>query len=276
MERFAEERSGGAQYLAAVRERWLLIVSIVVVAVGAAVLLSAFAEKRYEANADVLVTPIEAGDETFIGINLLREGSQSRSVLTAAHLVATPQVAERAKEALGFDGTAEQLLERVDVQPQEQSNILTIVGKAPTADGAAEIANAFAESLIELRTETFQDELDSVRERLDARLDAIPARPGLPRGRRPVPAARRARRPRRRERPDAADDERGDPACRARLAAPRALDRGRAARGAARRHRCRRCARAREPARQGRGRAAARAAPPDPRPRPPDGEEDRP
>ena len=34
MERFAEERSGGAQYLAAVRERWLLIVSIVVLAVG--------------------------------------------------------------------------------------------------------------------------------------------------------------------------------------------------------------------------------------------------
>ena len=174
MERFAEERSGGAQYLAAVRARWLLIVSIVAVAVTAAVLLSALAEQRYEAKADVLVTPIEAGDETFIGINLLREGSQSRSVLTAAHLVATPQVAERAKEELNFDGTPEELLKRVDVQPQEQSNILTIVGKATTAEGAAEIANAFAQSLIGLRTETFQDELDSVVERLEARLDAIP------------------------------------------------------------------------------------------------------
>ena len=175
MERFAEERSGGAQYLAAVRERWLLIVSIVALAVTAAVLLSVLAEQRYEAKADVLVTPIEAGDETFIGINVLREGTQSRSVLTAAHLVATPQVAERAKEALGFEGTPEELLKRVDVQPQEQSNILTIVGKAPTSEGAAEIANAFAQSLLDLRTQTFQDELDSVVERLEARLDAIPA-----------------------------------------------------------------------------------------------------
>ena len=169
-----DDRQGSARYLDAVRHHWLLVAVIVLAGVGAALAYSLTAEKRYEASTDVLVTPIESGDPTFIGINVLREGSQSRSVLTASRLADTPQVAERVIDDLGLDESPEELLRSVEIQPQEQSNILTIVATAADPARAAEIANGFADALIELRTEAFQDELDAVVERLRRQLSAIP------------------------------------------------------------------------------------------------------
>lgn len=162
-----------ARYLDALREHWLLVAALVALAVTTAAVYSFTATSRYEASTDILVTPISAGDETFIGINLLREGNESRSVLTAARLIRTPQVAEQVREGLDLSEGREKILESIDVQPQQQSNILTIVGKADDPDEAAALANAFAEVLIEERTEAFQEELQAVVARLEARLAAI-------------------------------------------------------------------------------------------------------
>jgi receptor protein-tyrosine kinase len=175
MSGMADDRQGSARYLDAIRNHWLVVALVVLAAVGAAVAYSLLAEKRYEASADVLVTPIEAGDPTFIGINVLREGSQSRSVLTAARLADTPQVADAVAEELPFAATPKGLLEDVEIKPQEQSNILTIAATSSSPERAAAIANGFADALVESRTREFQDELRSVVERLRAQLAAIPA-----------------------------------------------------------------------------------------------------
>ena len=99
---FGDEREGAARYLQALREHWLLVLTVVAAAVGVAILYSATAQKRFEARTDVLVTPVSSSDPTFVGIGLLRESSdQSRSVLTAARLVSTPEVAERVRRRLG-------------------------------------------------------------------------------------------------------------------------------------------------------------------------------
>lgn len=84
-ESWGEERQGAVRYADALKEHWLLIASLVTLAVAAAAAYSFTAEERYESYADVLVTPVAADDPTFIGFSLLREGdAQARPVLTAA------------------------------------------------------------------------------------------------------------------------------------------------------------------------------------------------
>jgi len=168
-------RQGSARYLRALREHWLLIAALVVLSVSAAIAYSVTADRRYEAGADILVTPVQSGDETFIGIAVLREaGVQARSVLTAARLLQTPQIAADVAERIGSDLTPTELLKKIQVTPLEQSGLLSVVGEAETAQGAADLANAFAEELVEQRTERFQTDLNAVVGRLTALLDAVP------------------------------------------------------------------------------------------------------
>jgi tyrosine-protein kinase len=175
-----EERREGTptRYLDALREHWLLVVFLVVVGVGFTIAYLALAQKRYEASADLLVTPISSSDETLVGFNLLRESADpSRSVLTAARLVKTPEVADAVKARLGWTTDREALLNAVSVQPVGQADILSIVGKASTASQAARIANAFASELIRERTQQFQAQLNNRIARLKGRLKRIAGQP---------------------------------------------------------------------------------------------------
>ena len=68
---------------------------------GAAAAYSASATKRYESSADVLVSPLASGDQTFLGIpSLLREEGQGRAVLTAARLLSSPEIRNGVKARL--------------------------------------------------------------------------------------------------------------------------------------------------------------------------------
>lgn len=172
---FGEEQQGVSRYLGALREHWLLVLAIVVVAVGAAAAYSKTATKRYQAQADVLVTPVATSDNTFVGIPLLRESSdQSRAVLTAARLVESPQIADAVKRRLGTSDSRTALLNSISVTPLGQSNIVTVAAKASNPDRAARIANAFAEQLIAQRTSQFQAELRAIIRRLTDQLNALP------------------------------------------------------------------------------------------------------
>lgn len=174
MNGFGDEGERGVGYLVALRQHWLLIALVVVAAVAAAIVYSKMAEPRYEAESDVLVTPISGEDATFTGIPLIRESGESRAVLTVARLIETPPVAGAAKAELRSDLSAPELLESIEVTPQEQSTIVTIVGKASSGSEAARIANAFATALVRERTKVFQEALDTVIKRSEARVASIP------------------------------------------------------------------------------------------------------
>jgi capsular exopolysaccharide synthesis family protein len=166
-----QREQGTVRYLQAIRAHPFLIAFIVVVALGASTLYSLTATKRYEASSDVLVTPIAASDETFVGFSLLREGiEQARSVVTAARIVSSPEIVERVDEELGLGGSNA----FIDVEPLGQSNIVTITATAPDPEQAAEIANAYATATVEERTAQFQRELRNRISELTQRLDAIP------------------------------------------------------------------------------------------------------
>jgi succinoglycan biosynthesis transport protein ExoP len=173
MNDFADER-GGLRYLIALRQHWRLMALLVVAAVGAALLYSSSADKRYEAEADLLVTPISPTDPTYAGIPVIRESGESRAVLTVARLLQTPTVAEGVKRQLRSDRSRASLADSIDVVPQEQSTIVTVVGKAPTGRAAARLANTFARVLVDQRTATFQRNVQAAADRASRQLEAIP------------------------------------------------------------------------------------------------------
>ncbi|MDX6452921.1 MAG: tyrosine-protein kinase [Gaiellaceae bacterium] len=171
-----EERGGAAAYGQALREHWLLIVAIVVVAVGAAAAYSLTAAKQYTATADVLVTPIASQDDTYVGLpSLLRETNQGRAVLTAARLLTSPDLADRVDSRLRLGWSRDRILSSVSVSPVGQSNIVTVTAKADTPDRAALIANGFANELINTRTGLFQAQLKTAIRELRQELRPIPA-----------------------------------------------------------------------------------------------------
>jgi polysaccharide biosynthesis transport protein len=166
---FADDRSEGARFLDALREHWLAIAAAVVAAVVAAAAYSLTAPKRYSATADLLVTPIPAADQTYLGIGLLRDsGDPTRSVITAARLVKSQAVIARVEQRLPPDLRSH--IGSVQVTPVGQANIVNISASAPSASGAAEIANAFAFAMVGARTAAFQEELKAVIAHLNDRL----------------------------------------------------------------------------------------------------------
>jgi capsular exopolysaccharide synthesis family protein len=170
---FANQREGASRYLAALREHWLLILTLVVVAVGSAAVYSYTAPKKYKAEADLLVTP--QSDSTFDGLPVIRESNGLTSgVLTAARLVQTPQVAERVRTHQSFGLSRNALLASIEVQPVSQSNIIAIIATAGSPTRAADIANAFALGFVNLRKDDFDTALNGTMARLRARIASLP------------------------------------------------------------------------------------------------------
>lgn len=150
-------------WLDRVRRRAPAIVALAAVAAGAAAAYSLAATKRYEARAELLVSPLPANDKTFEGFGLPREGGAAAE--TIARLVRTPEVAEAVQAQLGLGGSVSS--HRVD-----GSQLVAVVGKASSAARAAQIANGFADALVAERTARFQATLATVIRRLRARLRA--------------------------------------------------------------------------------------------------------
>jgi Mrp family chromosome partitioning ATPase len=167
-----DDRRSPVRYLQALRARWPLVLLLVLLSVGAAVAYSSYAPKRYEASADLLVTPVSTGDQTFVGFSMFREGIEAaQSVVTAARVVLSPEVVEAVDEELDLEGSQR----FVEVKPLGQSSVVAIKATAGSPEEAEEIANAFAEAVIEIRSDIFQEELQARIEQLSERLAAIPA-----------------------------------------------------------------------------------------------------
>jgi capsular polysaccharide biosynthesis protein len=166
-----EERVESGRYLRALREHWPYIAGTVALAVAAAVVFVASAQKRYEAETDLLVTPVPA--DSFVGVPLFRESDVSRAVVAAARIVTSPEITDRVRQRLHVNSTRKQLLSHVSVAPQEQSSILTITGNGSTPAEAAGIANAFADALLAQRTDELQREARSAVQRLSQQLRAL-------------------------------------------------------------------------------------------------------
>jgi capsular exopolysaccharide synthesis family protein len=163
------DREGAlAPYLRAIQAHKLVFVGVVLAAVAAAGIYTKTSTKEYSSTAQILITPIAQDNTGFIGLNLLREsGDPTRTVQTAAALVETQQIADKAAEKLADGRTGEQLLGEVAVQPEGESNVLDVTATATSPEAATQTANAFAEAALTVRNNLLQKQVVEEIERLE-------------------------------------------------------------------------------------------------------------
>lgn len=154
------------QYVQTLRDRWWVVVIAVLLTTGAAALYVATSEKVYEAEADVLISPVSEENHLLISLGLTStSGDPLRDTETGARLISSIDTAEAASRMLGGTPAADippdELLDSVSVLPVAESSIVSVTAQDSDPDTAAAIANAFAEGAVEERTRKFQTALQT-------------------------------------------------------------------------------------------------------------------
>jgi capsular exopolysaccharide synthesis family protein len=176
----AGEQAGLGYYVEVIRERIGVLIAIVVTTVAAAAVYLLTADDVYQGEASVLISPASADDPLLSSLGVFRESNDpTRVVETAATLATSLNVAERARESLGSRESAEALQNRVEAEPLASSDLVLITAEAPSGREAAELANAFADGLVEDRTDSFHAEIDAVLPTLEGQLSEDPGQAGL-------------------------------------------------------------------------------------------------
>jgi capsular exopolysaccharide synthesis family protein len=157
----AVEEQGLARYVSTIRERRWLIVLTVLVTTLVAILYVLTASKVYDAEADLLITPVTSADPTLAGLGLISNSSDpTRDVETASKLVTTADVARRVKAQLHDSRSPQKILESVSVAPVATSNIVAVTAQGPSPEAAQSLANAFAQQAVTERTVAFHTQVD--------------------------------------------------------------------------------------------------------------------
>lgn len=106
----------------------------------------------YEAQAQVVITPLSA-DDAPVGMPVFRDlGDPIRTIETAAALLDDRRAAELAATRLGEPWTAISVAAAVTVTPQGQTNIVNVTAQAGSPGRAAAVANAFMTASLDLRS----------------------------------------------------------------------------------------------------------------------------
>jgi tyrosine-protein kinase len=168
-----QEEAGLTRYAQTLRERIWIVVAAVAITTGIAVLYVATASKVYEAEADMLVTPVATSDASGIGVlpGMIPESSDpTRDVETASRLITNIDVADRVKNNLDSSESARDLLGKVKAEPVASSNIVAVTAEAGSPDEARNLANAFASQGVANQTEQLHTSIDQRLPVLEANL----------------------------------------------------------------------------------------------------------
>jgi capsular exopolysaccharide synthesis family protein len=158
-----EERGAVGPYLRAIRSHPLIVLVVMLAALAGAVAWVSHRSSHYEATADILFTPVPSDNEGANGLPVLRDSSDpTRLSQTAATLLDTPQATILTAQRLGPGWTSSRVKEAVSVEPQGQSDIVSVVAKADSARLAQRLANGYAESSLAARRELLKKEASSL------------------------------------------------------------------------------------------------------------------
>jgi len=162
-----ETSPGLLRYLETIRERIWFVVGITLLTLGVATAYLLSASKVYEAEAELLVTPVADDDPAYTGLPLVRSSSDpTRDVETLARLVTSRVVAADVKRELELDDSAQNLADSVDASPVAQSNVIVVSARDTDPELAAQIANSFARNAIADRNEKLSVEVEPRVDRL--------------------------------------------------------------------------------------------------------------
>jgi tyrosine-protein kinase len=169
----AEEEEGLRRYVETIRERIWLVLLTIVITTGIAIAYVAFAQKTYEATANILVTSVSTDDAAIRSLPLIFESSDpTRDVETGSQFVSNVDVATLVRQQLGLSDTPQDLLDKISVQPVAQSNIVAVTAKGDTPAEAQRLANTFANAAVQDRTQQVHSAIDAQIPRIQAQLNS--------------------------------------------------------------------------------------------------------
>jgi tyrosine-protein kinase len=155
------------KYARAIRAHRVLVVLVMLAALAGGIVWLATRTPDYEASALLLIDPVSQDDEAVAGLPLLRDaGDPARTAGTAATLMESRAAAAATARRLGDGWTTDEVLDSVDVEPADESNILVLTATADTPEGAAELANTFASAAIRARVEQLRTAVDAALARI--------------------------------------------------------------------------------------------------------------
>jgi Mrp family chromosome partitioning ATPase/capsular polysaccharide biosynthesis protein len=129
-------------YLVPVRERWWLILGIVVAITAAVCVYAGHRTRSYTAATKVFI-----GQNTASAASVAQLGSQL-GIEDQTQLLTTNEVAAVVARKLGYTGSAAALAGSVSAAPETNSNFVDISATEGTSVFAARVANAFAQEFI--------------------------------------------------------------------------------------------------------------------------------
>lgn len=154
----------------------MLVAIITLATVLAAMAWIQLRPDTYQASAQILISPLDQADDTFLGLDLLRDsGDPTRTVETAATLLYTPSVADRVAEEMGRGWDRKEVTDAVKIAPEGQSNILAVTAQADAPETAVKLANLFAETALEERRSALNKQLQEDIDELTRQRDSLPS-----------------------------------------------------------------------------------------------------
>ncbi|MBW3608072.1 MAG: hypothetical protein KY463_06905 [Actinobacteria bacterium] len=154
----------------AVLQRWRLVVLVVALCAGTALAVSLSSEKQYDATAQLLLRAQEPVDPLFDPVGSAASRDPERALNTEVQLITIGPTAQRVRNQLNLDRTADELLEQVEVTTSSTSDIVELSARDTNPVLAARIANAFADAYVQFRVESaserYREAADLVQRRL--------------------------------------------------------------------------------------------------------------
>lgn len=155
--------------LEVLRRRWLLILATILLTAGAAYSVSTLQEDVYTADASVLLRD-PALEQKVLGSEFASpDEDELRTATTALDLINLDVVARRAAEALGR-ADSESLSDKIAVETNDNSNLLTIQATDRNPRFAADLATTFAREYIDFRKQADQSTLSNAVEAAEQQL----------------------------------------------------------------------------------------------------------
>lgn len=139
------------EYLRAVRRRWRLVALVALIVTGAALGVSLSSDKQYDASVDLLLRGEEPINTLLVPDAGSGSGDPERDLNTEVELIEVAGTAHAARRKLGFIHSTDVLLDKVETETSNTSNIVTLKARDRDPRLAARIANAFAEAYVEFR-----------------------------------------------------------------------------------------------------------------------------
>jgi Mrp family chromosome partitioning ATPase len=169
------EREGLQRYVETLRERLWLIIVVLVITTGIAILYVLTATKMYTAESDLLITPVSGDDPVLSSLGLISTSADpTRDVETASRFVTNIEVADAVAKKIGSEEEGKELLGKVTAVPVAGSNIVAVTAKSSSPEEAAELADSFATTAVNQRTNQMHSQIEEQLERLEVQSNGAP------------------------------------------------------------------------------------------------------